>query len=247
VFYYVMELLRGLTLHDLIDRFGPLAEGRVIHILTQVCDSLAEAHALGLVHRDIKPANVYLCERGGVPDCVKVLDFGLVRLYRNDNGDPMHVTAEKEMVGTPWFMPPEAIKNSALSDPRSDIYAVGALGYYLLTGECVFSGETALEVYEKQLTQCPMPPSRRTTSPVSVELEKTILRCLDKDPAARPQSVIELRALLLTSPGATEWGLDTRTAWWDRFHNQPLRMPVQPAELSPRMATVKIDAASRAR
>ena len=136
IFYYAMEFLRGLNLHDLVARYGPQPEGRVIHILAQICDSLAEAHALGLIHRDIKPGNVFLCSRGGVPDCVKVLDFGLVREYRDGN-PPQKKSARENMIeGTPWFMPPEAINGS--SDPRSDLYSVGALGYYLLTGQYIF-------------------------------------------------------------------------------------------------------------
>src|ERR1019366_407192 len=145
IFYYAMEFLRGVNLHDLTTRFGPQPEGRVIHILTQVCESLAEAHALGLVHRDIKPANVFLCDRGGIPDSVKVLDFGLVREYSGQNHDKPHPAGEEEFVGTPWFMPPEAFKGSGPTDPRSDLYSVGALGYYLLTGQYIFEAETASE------------------------------------------------------------------------------------------------------
>src|SRR5216110_2917269 len=151
IFYYAMEFLRGLNLHELVARFGPQPEGRVIHILTQICDALAEAHALGLVHRDIKPANVFLCRRGGVPDCVKVLDFGLVREYGGAKRDKLNVTGENGMVGTPSFMPPEAIKNAARSDPRGDIYSVGALGYYLLTTTFVFDAENVFDLYEKHL------------------------------------------------------------------------------------------------
>jgi serine/threonine protein kinase len=238
IFYYVMELLRGLNLHELVTRCGPQPEGRVIHILTQVCESLAEAHALGLIHRDIKPANVYLCERGGVPDCVKVLDFGLVRLYRAEKGSPMHLTGEKGIVGTPWFMSPESIKNSALSDPRSDIYAIGALAYFLLTREYVFNGESVMEVYEKQLTQAPPPPGRRSSNPVSPELERTILRCLEKDPQLRPQTISELRALLQASPRTTDWGPQQRASWWNL--NQPqAAAPTGPP--SPVPATISIE------
>ncbi len=235
-FYYVMELLHGLNLHDLVTRFGLQPEGRVIHILMQICDSLAEAHGRGLVHRDIKPANVYLCERGGVPDCVKVLDFGLVRLYRNERKDQKNLTGEQGIIGTPWFMSPESLKNSALSDPRSDIYAVGALGYFLLTREYVFNADTPFEVYEKQLTQTPVPPSRRSTNPVSAELEETLLRCLDKDSQRRPQTVAELRSLLLTSPRAAEWGPEQRAAWWSLYQPQPptvaAPVPSEPATIS---------------
>jgi len=247
IFYYAMEFLRGLNLHELVARFGPQPEGRVIHILTQVCDSLAEAHALGLVHRDIKPANVFLCNRGGVPDSVKVLDFGLVREYRGSNGEQMPLTGARRMMGTPAFMPPEAIKDAARSDPRSDIYSVGALGYYLLTTANVFDAQNVLDLYEKHLTESRIKPSQRTANPISADLEETILRCLEKEPNLRPQSVGELRALLLTSPRASDWGLEARAAWWAKYHDQAIQRPggTDPSASSPIDATVKIDFASR--
>jgi eukaryotic-like serine/threonine-protein kinase len=247
IFYYAMEYLRGFNLHELVARFGAVPEGRAIHILTQVCESLAEAHALGLVHRDIKPANVFLCERGNVPDCVKVLDFGLVREYRGGKRDEMHLTGEKGMVGTPSFMPPESMKNSSRSDPRSDIYSVGALGYFLLTGQYVFNSDSVLELYEMHLTQIPTPPSQRSKNPVSSELELALLRCLEKEPNLRPQSVAELRSLLLTSPRACEWGLEERRAWWAK-HQTQLTAPsseTNGSKSEPIAATVKIDFASR--
>src|SRR5208282_419594 len=176
IFYYAMELLAGLNLHDLISRFGPQPEGRVVQILTQVCESLAEAHALGLVHRDIKPSNIFLCARGGVLDWVKVLDFGLVREFRNPSAAR---NEEQEFVGTPSFMPPEAIKNSAANDPRSDLYAVGAIGYFLLTGKGVFENEDVLKLQEGQPIVSPAPPSWRTKNKISAELERAILRCLE--------------------------------------------------------------------
>jgi hypothetical protein len=247
IFYYAMEFLHGLNLHDLVAGSGPQPEGRVIHILTQVCDSLAEAHGLGMVHRDIKPANVFLCQRGGVPDCVKVLDFGLVREFRGANRDEMRLTGARRMVGTPSFMPPEAIRDASRSDPRSDIYSVGALAYYLLTGQYVFDSENVLALYERHLKESPAPPRQRTRNPISAELEETILRCLEKEPNLRPQSVAELRALLLTSSRASDWNLEARAAWWASYHSRAPQIPAPtlPPE-SPRVdATVKIDFSSR--
>lgn len=247
IFYYAMEYLRGLNLWQLVAQFGSQPEGRVVHILTQICDSLAEAHALGLIHRDIKPANVFLCNRGGVPDCVKVLDFGLVRDFRGGAGEAKHESGEKSLIGTPSFMPPEVIKNSARGDPRSDIYSLGALGYYLLTGSHVFDGDSVFDLYEKHLTESPVPPSQRATNPISSELEKTLLRCLEKEPDRRPQSVGELRILLLASPRATEWGTEARADWWARYHSLPTqaRDPSDGQGNSDIEATVKIDFASR--
>src|SRR5208282_489349 len=141
IFYYAMEFLSGLNLHQLVARFGPQPESRVVYILTQVCDSLAEAHTLGLIHRDIKPGNVFLCRRGGVPDCVKVLDFGLGREYHAGNPERMNPAGKNVIEGTPWFTPPEAISSSVQTDPRSDIYSIGALGYYLLTGQYIFDAK----------------------------------------------------------------------------------------------------------
>jgi serine/threonine-protein kinase len=242
-----MEFLVGLNLHQLVAQFGPLPEGRVVHILTQICDALSEAHALGLVHRDIKPANVFLCNRGGVPDCVKVLDFGLVREYRDGDCDLPRLSRGNGAEGTPAFMPPEAIKDSARSDPRSDLYSVGALGYYLLTGEHVFPAESLRELYDKHLNEPPLPPHRRTTNPISDELETIILQCLEKDPERRPQSTVELRALLLRSPQASAWGTDARAAWWARYQSQESqRLSPTNQELSPPIdATVKINFDSR--
>jgi hypothetical protein len=241
-FYYAMEFLHGLNLHQLVARFGPQSEGRVIHLLAQICDSLAEAHALGLVHRDIKPANVFLCERGGIPDCVKVLDFGLVREY---GADRMHVSGDEDFVGTPLFMSPESIKDSARSDPRSDLYSVGALGYYLLTGKYVFDARSVVEIYELQQTMPAIPLAQRTTNPVSPQLEQTIFRCLDKDRDQRPLSAAELRALLLTSPHAADWTLEARLAWWAKFRELPETVGPGDAGSASPVPTLKIDFGSR--
>lgn len=242
IFYYAMELLTGLNLHDLVSRFGPQPEGRVIPILTQVCESLAEAHALGLVHRDIKPSNIFLCDRGGVHDWVKVLDFGLVREFRNPSdarGD------EHEFAGTPSFMPPEAIRNSAANDPRSDLYAVGAIGYFLMTGKSVFEDEDILKLQEGQPPAAPMPPSRRTENKISPELEQAILRCLERDPEKRPQTALELRDLFLASPRASAYTPEARAAWWAEFHQQEqIAVAAEAATPSPR-PTVNVDLASR--
>ena len=244
IFYYAMELLAGLNLHDLIARFGPQPEGRVISILTQVCESLAEAHARGLVHRDIKPSNIFLCDRGGVLDWVKVLDFGLVREFRNPSNAG---NEEPEFAGTPSFMPPEAIKNSATTDPRSDLYAVGAIGYYLLTGQSAFEFQDISDLEKKLLNDTPPPPSWRTKNRISAELERAILNCLERDPEKRPQSALELRDLFLASPRATDYTPEARAAWWSEFHRQEQSaVEVKTPTPSP-LPTVKVDFASRMR
>jgi hypothetical protein len=246
IFYYAMEFLRGVNLHDLVARFGPQPEGRVVHILAQVCDSLAEAHALGLIHRDIKPGNIFLCRRRGAGDCVKVLDFGLVRDYRAGETEEANHNGERLVEGTPWFTPPEAIQGSAPTDPRSDIYSVGGLGYFLLTGNYIFDAETISEIHEKQLTLAPIPPSQRTTRPISGEMEQLLLRCLEKDMNLRPQSANELRARLLATPSAADWTPEAQAAWWDAYDHQPAPSETQIAavDFTP-LATVSIDLASR--
>lgn len=246
IFYYAMEYLRGVNLHDLVARFGIQAEGRVVHIMIQICDSLAEAHGLGLIHRDIKPGNVFLCRRGGVADCVKVLDFGLVREYKARNAEAAPAANRSEAEGTPWFMPPEAVQSSATVDPRSDLYSLGALGYFLLTGYFIFDAETVEEVHQKQLGAAPVPPTQRTANPISPEMEQLLLRCLEKDMNLRPRSAMELRALLLALPAAGRWTVEMREAWWDGYEQQQIRKPAEPPGRSATpMPTVHVDLSSR--
>jgi serine/threonine protein kinase len=245
IFYYAMEYLNGLNLHDLVARYGPQPESRVVHILAQVCDSLAEAHALGLIHRDIKPGNIFLCHRGGVPDCVKVLDFGLVREYHADDAAQIISASDYLIEGTPWFTPPEAIRGAGKIDPRSDLYSLGALGYFLLTGQYIFDAESVAEIHEKQLSAAPIPPTQRTPNPISAEMEQLLLRCLEKDPALRPQSAGELRAGLLATPAAAEWTPEMRIAWWDAYVQQLISSPAEPSAVATPMPTVSVDLDSR--
>jgi len=244
IFYYVMEYLRGLNLHELVARYGPPPEARVVHILLQICDSLSEAHMLGLIHRDIKPGNVFLCDRGGIPDCVKVLDFGLVQEYRAENRQQMNLAGRDVLEGTPWFMPPEAIRDSISSDPRSDLYSVGALAYYLLTGAYAYNGETVREIHEKQLAGPPPAPSQQANHAISHELDAIVLCCLSASPEQRPQSTRELRARLLATPHVTEWTVQDQFAWWEQFHRQPEMRSLKVDANTP-MATVKIDINTR--
>jgi len=215
IFYYAMEFLRGLTLSDLVKQHGGQPEERVLHILAQVCESLKEAHAAGLIHRDIKPGNIFLCERGGVPDTVKVLDFGLVKHLRDTETWQPDKTGFPLLVGTPQYMPPETIQNPSHIDVRGDIYAVGAVGYFLLVGKNAFDGDSAPEIFQKHLSEAPVPPSQRSPNAISTELENLILRCLEKDPKHRPQTATELLSLFRACSPAATWTLDQRTAWWN--------------------------------
>ncbi len=213
IFYYAMEYLEGLTLQRLVDEFGPLPGNRVVHVLIQVCDSLAEAHSLGLVHRDIKPANIFLCCQAGVTDLVKVLDFGLVA---SGPGAEFSDGLEPDRhAGTPQFMAPEAFSPGAVPDPRMDIYAVGATGYFLLTGREVFDGATVEELRRQHESEAPSRPSHHA-SEISIhpDLEALILDCLDKDPARRPASATALSTRLRALREHLIWARQDSANWW---------------------------------
>jgi hypothetical protein len=214
VFYYAMEYLDGIDLQTLVDDYGPQAEHRVIHILLQMCGSLYEAHSHGLVHRDIKPANVMLNRRGCEPDVVKVLDFGLVKAI--DEQKQSRQTVAGALTGTPLYMSPEAIDSPLSVDARSDIYAVGAVGYFLMTGEPVFSAESLVELCQRQVDEAPLPPSERLGKEVSAELENALLACLEKSRAKRPQTARDLVQLLEKCPAAGSWTIEEADAWWGR-------------------------------
>ena len=221
-FYYVMELLEGFTLEEIVRRFGPLPAARVIHLLRQVCHSLAEAHAAGLVHRDIKPGNIIVGRYGGDPDFVKVLDFGLVKALAASAKD---LTQAGLLAGTPAYMPPEMALGRAV-DGRTDLYALGAVGYTLLTGLPVFDRTTALETIHDHAATPPVPPSKRVATPIEPALERILLDCLAKDPDERPDSAraldARLAAVVLTEP----WTREMAERWWSR--NGAAAIPAEP-------------------
>jgi serine/threonine protein kinase len=208
VFYYAMEYLDGVDLQTLVEGDGPQPEGRVAHILRQMCESLYEAHSLGLVHRDIKPANVMLNRRGAQPDVVKVLDFGLVKTLEESK------ESEGSMSGTPLYMSPESIQTPHLVDARSDLYAVGAVGYFLLTGQTVFTARTLSDLCQQHVFAVPEAPSQRLRQSISAELEHAILACLEKNPARRPQTARDLASML--DRVKQVWSVDDAEAWWGR-------------------------------
>jgi serine/threonine protein kinase len=211
VFYYAMEYLDGVNLQTLVDQYGPQPEGRVVSILRQVCASLYEAHSLGLVHRDIKPANIMLNRRGAEPDVVKVLDFGLVKAVDEEKDG---ANSGSDMSGTPLYMSPESIQTPESVDACSDLYAVGAVGYFLLTGQTAFNAQSLGELCQQHLTAIPDAPSQRLGRPISTELEYAILACLEKSRAKRPQTARDLAAML--DRVAQSWSLDDAEAWWSR-------------------------------
>jgi serine/threonine-protein kinase len=215
-FYYVMELLDGLDLATLVGRFGPLPAERVVHLLRGVCHSLGEAHDAGLIHRDIKPANIFTCRLGPDSDFVKVLDFGLVKSTGEESGGGTALTREGAVPGTPAFMAPETALGDVTVDGRADIYALGCVAYWLLTGQPVFVGDTPVATLLKHVREEPLPPSRRTELEIPEDLEAVILSCLAKDPEARPQTAEKLDARLAACAVAV-WTKEHADEWW-RLH-----------------------------
>ena len=218
--YLVMEFLDGMDLETLVRQTGPLSAGRVVHILRQVCDSLEEAHARGLVHRDIKPANIHLGLVGLRHDFVKVLDFGLVKEVTSVSVEHSLATIPGQMaMGTPAYMAPEMALGEPV-DGRADIYALGCVAYYLLTGQLVFEGEKVFQMIANHLQTPPIPPSQRTERPVPPELERLILKCLAKSPNDRPQSAVQLFQALDLIP-ADRWGEEQAAQWWTSRRPEP--------------------------
>jgi serine/threonine-protein kinase len=210
-FYYVMEYLAGMGLDELVRRFGPLPAGRAIFLLRQVCAGLAEAHALGLVHRDLKPANIYIAVRGGESDVAKVLDFGLVKLT-HDPAAPQ-LTADQSVSGTPSYMSPEQAVAQRDLDARSDIYSLGAVAYFALTGRPPFEGDGAMAVMIAHARDPVAPPSQYRPG-LPADLEQVVLRCLAKKPEDRYPTAKALDEALAACAASSEWGPHRAEAWW---------------------------------
>jgi serine/threonine protein kinase len=209
--YFVMELLEGMDLESLVRKEGPLPQERVIHILRQVCDSLEEAHASGLIHRDIKPANIHVGRVGLKHDFVKVLDFGLVKSVLPAGDDSM-ATAAGLTPGTPAYLAPEMALGETC-DGRADLYALGCVAYFLLTGQLVFQASNSLQMITKHIQETPLPPSQRTELEVAPELDQIVLTCLAKRPEDRPASATELDRML-ASIQVEPWSEEEATIWW---------------------------------
>lgn len=226
VFYYAMELLEGASLDEVVEVDGPQPEERVIHLLEQAAASLAEAHDAGLIHRDVKPANIMVVDRGGISDLVKVVDFGLVK----DVGHEARGGAKSEpalsntnaITGTPLYLSPETVTAPDTVDARTDLYALGAVGYWLLTGTHVFGGKSILEVCAHHLHTAPEPPSSRLGAAVAPDLEALLLACLAKRPEDRPASAHVLRERLRACAAAGRWTNARGAEWW-ALHRHELR------------------------
>ena len=206
VFYYAMEYLDGLDLQRLVALHGAQPAPRVVHILMQVCRALDEAHGLGLIHRDIKPANIILCEHGGSQDVVKVVDFGLVKSL---GADDAQLSLAETIVGTPHFLAPEAIRSSE-PDPRSDLYALGAVGYFLLAGKNLFDGQSVMEICAHHLHSAPPP----LPDHVPAALSALLMRCLAKAPAERPQTAASMLDALSSGAALPAWTQELARRWW---------------------------------
>jgi serine/threonine-protein kinase len=236
--YYVMELLDGMDLDTLVERFGPMPAERAIHLVRQVISSLDDAHQNGLVHRDIKPANIVVSRLGAAWDFVKVLDFGLVKLESKRESElSVKLTAESSVSGTPGFMAPEVVLGEP-SDHRVDIYSLGCVAYWLVTGKLVFEGQSAVKVMSDHIHTPPVPPSSRSALPIPSELDALILECLEKDPQKRPPSAASLETKLRAIPLANPWTRERAEAWWganapDRASRRPIADVVLSLEAHP--------------
>lgn len=216
-FYYVMELLDGLDADRLVRRFGPVEPARAVHLLRQVCDSLLEAHEQDLIHRDIKPANIYVCRHGRWFDFIKVLDFGLVKSLAQAKDSDANLTAQNVAAGTPAYMSPEQILGKNV-DGRSDLYAVGCVAFWLLTGRSVFQGATPMEIINQHVNNPPVAPSQLSELSIPVALDSLVLECLEKDPAKRPQNAGVLDEALSTVLGETSWTQAQARRWWESHY-----------------------------
>ncbi|HLJ95867.1 MAG TPA: serine/threonine-protein kinase [Gemmataceae bacterium] len=211
-FYYVMEYLPGMNLEDLVEQHGPMPPERAVHFLRQVCQALREAHGIGLIHRDIKPSNIFACERGKVYDVAKVLDFGLVKgVGLGDEG--VKLTREGAFTGSPAFMSPEQAAGQPELDARSDIYNIGAVGYFLITGELLFHRNSPLQMLHAHAYE-PVVPSQEFHQTVPADLQQIILRCLEKDPDHRYQDAVTLEKALAACACAGQWTPERAEEWW---------------------------------
>lgn len=213
-FYYVMELLNGLDLDTLVTRFGPQPPARVVYLLQQACHSLAEAHAIGLIHRDVKPTNLYACRVGLEADFVKVLDFGLAKAGPGSARSAVKLTAPDITLGTPAYMAPELARGESV-DHRIDIYAMGCVAYWLLTGRLVFEASTPMRMMMAHVNATPEPPSRYTELPVPPALEGLVLSCIEKDPERRPHDAEALSHALASCDVGERWTAESAWQWWD--------------------------------
>jgi serine/threonine-protein kinase len=245
-FYYVMEFLPGLSFADLVGRHGPMPAPRVIYLLRQACDALREAHDAGLIHRDIKPANLMAACRGGLHDVTKLLDFGLVKTLAEE--ESVHLSREGTVAGSPLYMSPELVMKSRSPDRRTDIYGLGAVAYFMLTGRPPFSGDNAMAVMVAHARDAVTPPSQHRPE-IPADLERVVLRCLAKDPDHRYPDAPSLAAALMACADAANWSPQHAAGWWQthesaeanekRAQEQADRIPVAYLEVSDELESLE--------
>lgn len=230
-FFLVTELLDGLDLESLVERYGPVPPERMVYLLRQACASLEEAHVRGLVHRDIKPSNIFTCRMGLDVDFVKVLDFGLVKAIGEDSRDATMLTAPDVTTGTPAYIAPEVVRGDRVPDHRVDIYTLGCVAYWLLTGRLVFQAPNAIQLMYQHANTAPVPPSQRSEFEIPPALDSVILACLAKVPEERPQNAAELSQRLALAIPTPVWTEELAHRWWDRHH----------PEMAPAGSTAEVD------
>jgi eukaryotic-like serine/threonine-protein kinase len=238
VFYYVMELLEGFDFETLIRRYGPISAGRAVFLLRHACHSLGEAHARGLIHRDVKPSNIFTCRLGLNVDFVKVLDFGLVKQRQDvSHGQTVLLTQPDVTTGTPAFMAPEMALGEPDLDRRVDIYALGCVGYWLLTGRLVFEADTPVKMMLQHIQAEPEPPSAHSEPEIPPELDRVILQCLAKKPGERPSDTMKLADMLASVPLRESWTKEKAEAWWEA--HSPVAAPSTPIREETPLATLQ--------
>ncbi|MEO8031452.1 MAG: serine/threonine-protein kinase [Gemmatimonadota bacterium] len=216
-FFLVMELLDGLDLQSMVERFGPLPPDRVAYLMRQACDSLAEAHSRGLIHRDVKPSNIFACRMGLQTDFVKVLDFGLVKA-QDQSSDDLLITAPEATAGTPAYIAPEVVRGDVAIDHRVDIYALGCVAYWLLTGKLVFEAPNAVQLMIQHSQAVPVPPSQRIETPIPAAFDAVVLACLAKRPDDRPADATDLSRRFGAAVEGEGWTEEKAQRWWHRHH-----------------------------
>jgi serine/threonine-protein kinase len=236
-FYYVMEYLPGMNLEDLVERHGPLPPERAVHLLRQVCHALREAHGIDLIHRDIKPSNIIACERGKVYDVAKLLDFGLVK-SSDTTRDSVRLTREGAFAGSPAYMSPEQAAGHQNLDARSDIYNVGAVAYFLITGKLPFDRQSTLQMLHAHAYE-PLVPSHEFNEVVPADLQSVILRCLEKDPDRRYQDAGTLEKALAACEIASHWTPERAEEWW-REHGDGIASPPLPEPREEEQPTIAV-------
>jgi eukaryotic-like serine/threonine-protein kinase len=238
-FFLVTELLDGLDLESLVERFGPIPPERMVYLMRQACASLEEAHRRGLVHRDVKPSNIFTCRMGLAVDFVKVLDFGLVKAIGEESREATMLTAPDATTGTPAYIAPEVVRGDRVADHRVDIYTLGCVAYWLVTGRLVFQAPNAIQLMYQHANSAPVPPSQRSEFEISPALDSVILSCLAKLPEDRPQSAGELASRLAAAVG-DGWTEELAHRWWDRHH--PETGPLEHTDEHKQLLTKTIEA-----